>query len=77
MCWALNHQNIIEMAQRHISLSISPFLVIYANTSKGNQNKCNINANEDQIVFANQIIFPTSKSNILVWAHREIFQEKN
>jgi hypothetical protein len=21
MCWALNHQNIIEMAQRHISLS--------------------------------------------------------
>jgi hypothetical protein len=26
MCWALNHQNIIEMAQRHISLSISPFL---------------------------------------------------
>jgi hypothetical protein len=22
MCWALNHQNIIEMAQRHISLSI-------------------------------------------------------
>jgi hypothetical protein len=26
-------------------------LVIYANTSKSNQNKCNINANEDQIVF--------------------------
>jgi hypothetical protein len=22
MCWALNHQNIIEMAQRHISLSL-------------------------------------------------------
>jgi hypothetical protein len=21
MCWTLNHQNIIEMAQRHISLS--------------------------------------------------------
>jgi hypothetical protein len=34
MCWTLNHQNIIEMAQGHISLSISPFLVIYANTSK-------------------------------------------
>jgi hypothetical protein len=51
MCWTLNHQNIIEMAQGHISLSISPFLVIYANTSKINQNKCNINANEDQIVF--------------------------
>jgi hypothetical protein len=51
MCWTLNHQDIIEMAQGHISLSISPFLVIYANTSKSNQNKCNINANEDQIVF--------------------------
>jgi hypothetical protein len=22
MCWALNHQNIIEMAQGHISLSL-------------------------------------------------------
>jgi hypothetical protein len=51
MCWALHHQNIIEMAQRHISLSISPFLVIYANTTKSNQKKCNINAIEDQIVF--------------------------
>jgi hypothetical protein len=37
MCWALNHQNILEMAQGHISLSISPFLVIYANTSKKQQ----------------------------------------
>jgi hypothetical protein len=51
MCWALNHQNIIEMAQRHISLSISPFLVIHANTTKSNQKKCNINAIEDRIVF--------------------------
>ena len=39
------------MAQRHISLSISPFLVIYANTTKSNQKKCNINAIEYQIVF--------------------------
>ena len=39
------------MAQGHISLSISPFLVIYANTSKSNKKKCNINAIEDQIVF--------------------------
>jgi hypothetical protein len=52
MCWALNHQNIIEIAQGHISLSISPFLVIYANTSKSNQKKCNINAIENKIVFA-------------------------
>jgi hypothetical protein len=43
----LNHQNILEMAQRHISLSISPFLVIYANTSKSNK-KCNINAIENK-----------------------------
>jgi hypothetical protein len=28
----------LEMAQGHISLSISPFLVIYANTSKATQN---------------------------------------
>jgi hypothetical protein len=48
MCWALNHQNILEMAQGHISLSISPFLVIYANTSKSNKWKCNINAIENK-----------------------------
>jgi hypothetical protein len=54
---ALNHQNIIEMAQMHISLSISPFLVIYANTSKSNQNKCNINANEDQTVFDSNLAY--------------------
>jgi hypothetical protein len=51
MCWTLNHQNIIEISQGHISLSISPFLVIYDNTTKSNQKKCNINAIEDQIVF--------------------------
>jgi hypothetical protein len=57
MCWTLNHQNIIEIAQGHISLSISPFLVIYANTSKINQNKCNINAIEDQIIFAQDLTY--------------------
>jgi hypothetical protein len=36
MCCAFNHQKNIEMAQQHISLSISPFLVIYVNTSKSN-----------------------------------------
>jgi hypothetical protein len=41
----------MEIAQGHISLSISPFLVIYANTSKSNQKKCNINAIENKIVF--------------------------
>jgi hypothetical protein len=38
MCLASNHQNNTEMAQRHISLLISPFLVIHANTSKATQN---------------------------------------
>ena len=57
MYWTLNHQNIIEMAQGHISLSISLFLVIYANTSKSNQNKCNINANENQIIFAQDLTY--------------------
>jgi hypothetical protein len=68
--------------------------VIYTNTSKSNQNKCNTNANEDQIIFAQDLtyldhdlpplglflqikFFPISKSNTLVWANREIFQEKN
>jgi hypothetical protein len=45
------------MAQGNISLSISPFLVIYANTSKSNQNKCNINANEDHIVFYSNLAY--------------------
>jgi hypothetical protein len=27
------------------------------------------------LFFANQILFPISKSNTLVWAHRELFQE--
>jgi hypothetical protein len=39
------------MAQGHISLSISPFLVIYANTTKSNTYKCNINTNENNICF--------------------------
>jgi hypothetical protein len=57
MCWALNHQNTLEMAQGHISLSISPFLVIYANTYKSNQKKCNINAKENQIVFDSNLAY--------------------
>jgi hypothetical protein len=57
MCWALNHQNIIEIAQGHISLSISPFLVIYANTFKSKQKKCNINAIESNIVFDSNLSY--------------------
>jgi hypothetical protein len=28
VCWALNHQNLIEMAQGHISLSTSPISIL-------------------------------------------------
>jgi hypothetical protein len=54
MCWTLNHQNIIEMAQMHISLSISPFLVIYANTSKSNATSIQIDV---QIVFDSNLAY--------------------
>jgi hypothetical protein len=47
MCWTFHHQNIIEMTQGHISLSISPFLVIYANTSKSNKRSATLMQNED------------------------------
>jgi hypothetical protein len=43
----LINKTIIEMAQGHISLSISPFLVIYANTLKSNK----IMQIDDQIFF--------------------------
>jgi hypothetical protein len=37
--------------------AIAPFLVIYANTPKKQQKKCNINAIEDQIVFAYDLAY--------------------
>jgi hypothetical protein len=57
MCWTLNHQNIIEMAQGHISLSISPFLVIYANTLKSNAKHATSIQFEDQIVFNSNLAY--------------------
>jgi hypothetical protein len=57
MCWALNHQNIIEIAQGHISLSISPFLVINANTSKSNAKHAALIQIEDQIVFDSSLAY--------------------
>jgi hypothetical protein len=57
MCWTLNHQNIIEMAQGHISVSISPFLVIYANTSKSNAKHATSIQNEDQIIFYSNLAY--------------------
>jgi hypothetical protein len=57
MCWTFNHQNIIEMAQGHISLSISPFLVIYANTSKSNAKHATSIQIEDQIAFDSNLAY--------------------
>jgi hypothetical protein len=57
MCWTLNHQNNIEMAQGHISLSISPFLVIYANTIKSNTKHATSIQIEDQIVFDSNLAY--------------------
>jgi hypothetical protein len=57
MCWTLNHQNIIEMAQGHISLSTSPFLVIYASTSKSNAKHATSIQIEDQIVFDSNLAY--------------------
>jgi hypothetical protein len=45
------------MAQGHISLSISPFLVIYANTSKSNGNHATSIQIEDQIVFDSNLAY--------------------
>jgi hypothetical protein len=45
------------MAQGHISLSISPFLVIYANTSKSNAKHATSIQIEDQIVFNSNLAF--------------------
>jgi hypothetical protein len=57
MCWTLNHLNIIEMAQGHISLSISPFLVIHANTSKSNAKHATLIQIEGQIVFNSNLAY--------------------
>jgi hypothetical protein len=57
MCWALNHQNIIKMAQGHISLSVSPFFGDLCQHIKKQQKKCNINAIEDQIFFAYDLAY--------------------
>jgi hypothetical protein len=45
------------MAQGHISLSISPFLVIYANTSKSNAKHVTSIEIEDQIVFDSNLAY--------------------
>jgi hypothetical protein len=45
------------MAQGHISLSISPFLVFFANTSKSNPKHATLIQIEDQIVFNSNLAY--------------------
>jgi hypothetical protein len=45
------------MAQGHILLSISPFLVIYANTTKSHAKHATSNQIEDQIVFYSNLAY--------------------
>jgi hypothetical protein len=47
----------MEITQGHISLSISPFLVIYANTSKSNAKHATSIQIEDQIVFYSNLAY--------------------
>jgi hypothetical protein len=95
MCWASNHQNTYRNGLgAHFPFNL-PLFGDSCQHIKKQPKKCNINAIEDQIifandfgifgsffattwfVFANQILFSISKSNTLVWAKQEIFQEKN
>jgi hypothetical protein len=45
------------MAQGHISLSISPFLVIYANTTKSNKRSATSMQLKTKIVFAQDLTY--------------------
>jgi hypothetical protein len=76
------------MDQGHISLSISPFCDLCQHIKK-QLRSANLRPNfihkgfwhiwitfaTTWFVFANQILFPISKSNTLVWVNREILQE--
>jgi hypothetical protein len=89
MCWTSNHQNTYRDGPSAYFPFNLPLFGDLCQHIKKQQKKCTINANEDQFpfylrfgifattwfVFANQILFPISKSNTLVWANREIFQE--
>jgi hypothetical protein len=57
MCWASNHKNTYRNGPRaHFPFNL-PLFGDLCNTSKSNQKKCNFNAIEDQIVFANDLTY--------------------
>jgi hypothetical protein len=57
MCWTPNHQNTLEMAQGHISLSISPFLVIYPTHQKATKRSAISMQLRTRIVFDSNLAY--------------------
>jgi hypothetical protein len=57
MCWASNHQNTYRNGPRARFPFNIPLFGDLCQHIKKQQKKCNINANEDQIVFANDLAY--------------------
>jgi hypothetical protein len=89
MCWASNHQNNYRNFPRaHFPFNLPLFGDLCQHIKK-QLRSANVRPNFSTFsiwhiwitfatiwfVFENQILFPISKSNTLVWANREIFQE--
>jgi hypothetical protein len=89
MCWAFNHQNNSRNGPRaHFPFNLPLFGDLCQHIKK-QLRSANLRPNFSTLsiwhiwitfattwfVFANQIFFPISKSNTLVWANREILQE--
>jgi hypothetical protein len=89
MCWASNHQNNSRNGPRaHFPFNLPLFGDLCQHIKK-QLRSANLRPNfihkgfwhiwitfaTTWFVFANQILFPISKSNTLVWVNREILQE--
>jgi hypothetical protein len=91
MCWSFNHQNTYRNGPRaHFPFNLPLFGDQHIKKQQKKCN-INANEDQfpfslrfgifgslfatTWFVFANQILFPISKSNTLVWENREIFQE--
>jgi hypothetical protein len=87
VCWALNHQNLIEMAQGHISFQSPPFWWFMPTQQKATKRSATSMQMRTQIcfdsffattwfVFANQLNF-LSLSQIHLSRHRERYSKRN
>jgi hypothetical protein len=88
MCWASNHQNNYRNGPWvHFPFNL-PLFGDLCQHIKNQLKSANLRPNfvlgiwhiwitfaTTWFVFANQILFPISKSNTLVWDNREVFQE--